>query len=107
MLRTKNEVIDICKKYVEFVNKAFFVEGAWLFGSYAKDSAHEWSDIDIAILSADFDLIPKPIGMQILSRMAQQFDNSIEPVIIRPKERDELIIGTMAEEIIRSGLKIK
>jgi predicted nucleotidyltransferase len=107
MVRTKNEVIAIAKEYIKNVEEVFYVEEAWLYGSYAKDTANEWSDIDIAILSKDFDHIPKVIGMKFLGKIAQKVDSAIEAVIIRPKEKSPLIIGTLAEEIIRTGILIR
>lgn len=50
--------LDISKKldhYVRCISNAMKVDQIILFGSYAKGSAHEYSDIDIAVVSQELD----------------------------------------------------
>ena len=47
------EIIDIVDKYVEIVSKNYDVIAIILFGSYAKGTQREDSDIDIAIITDD------------------------------------------------------
>ncbi len=57
MARKKNKVeisqliTETIKKITDYIN----IDEALLFGSYAKGNAHQWSDIDLAIVSNDFD----------------------------------------------------
>ncbi|MBF0360704.1 MAG: nucleotidyltransferase domain-containing protein [Oligoflexia bacterium] len=106
MVRTKEQILDLVKQYVDFVDKSIYVEEAYLFGSCAKGFHSEWSDIDVAILSDDFEFIPKPVGMKILTRMAQHFESMIEPVVLRPSEKENPIIGSLAHEIFKTGILI-
>ena len=74
-----------------------------LFGSYARNSAHQWSDIDLALVSDDF------TGMIIddnrkISRANVKFID-IEPHIFNSVyfEKGDPFI----EEIIKTGREIK
>ena len=74
-----------------------------LFGSYARNTPHEWSDIDLALVSDDF------TGMRIDDRGKIGLANikfvDIEPHIFTSayfEEGDPFI-----EEIVRTGKEIK
>ena len=47
-------IMKSIKKYVEKISKYYNIEAIVLFGSYAKGMENENSDIDIAIISSDF-----------------------------------------------------
>jgi predicted nucleotidyltransferase len=50
----KNDAIRISKKYIAKIKKnGIPVIDSWLFGSYAKGTYHEDSDIDLAIILPD------------------------------------------------------
>jgi uncharacterized protein len=50
------EVIDTLKQYILLLNKeGISVKQAFLFGSYANDTAREFSDIDVLIVSDNVD----------------------------------------------------
>lgn len=73
----KEEAINIAKKYVQKVSEQFIVKNAMLFGSYAKGTNNEDSDIDIALI---FEKVLDVIDAQIeLMKMRRDFDLSIEP----------------------------
>ena len=43
------------KYYIESITKAINVDQIILFGSYAKGNPHQYSDIDIAVVSSELD----------------------------------------------------
>ena len=45
---TKNDILEKLSKKKDYVQNTFEVEKIGLFGSYAKDTQNEFSDIDIA-----------------------------------------------------------
>ena len=54
--RTINkEILNNINKFIEEIRKHYNVKAIILFGSYAKGTETEDSDIDIAIVSDDFD----------------------------------------------------
>jgi uncharacterized protein len=73
----KNEAIKIAKKYTDSVHSKYRIENVILFGSFAKGTNHEDSDIDLAIIFKSIDDI---IDMQIeLMKMRTDDDLMIEP----------------------------
>lgn len=54
MVRKESEIINDIKKLVQCLNKNIKVDSVILFGSYAKGTAVEDSDVDIAIISPEF-----------------------------------------------------
>jgi uncharacterized protein len=56
MAQIPNKIIGIIKQFVQEAAKDNInITQAILFGSYAKGTNHEYSDIDIAVVSEDFE----------------------------------------------------
>jgi predicted nucleotidyltransferase len=72
-----------------------------LFGSYAKGTAHEDSDLDVAIvvdeLTGDY-FSTRPL----LWKIRRQIDDRIEPIIIEQNHDDSGFLS----EIMKNGIKI-
>ena len=97
----KNEAIEIVRQYKMLLAKHFDLESVYLFGSFAKESSSEDSDIDVAVIvnsiSGDFfDVNP------FLWKLRRQVDDRIEPILI-DKNNDS---SGFLEEIIKTGIKI-
>lgn len=83
---SQNKVIALAKKYVTLVKKVgISVDRAYLFGSYAKNKAKSYSDIDISIISSEFGRNWIKEGVK-LSMIAGQVDERIEPHPFHPRE---------------------
>jgi len=52
MVENNDDVKKIITNFLEEVRKKYSIDGAYLFGSFAKGTSSEWSDIDIAIISS-------------------------------------------------------
>lgn len=79
------------------------VLNAYLFGSYAKGKADEWSDIDIAIVTDRF--IGDSFDFRfMLTKLARSIDPDIEPHPYLISEFNQT--NPMAAEILKSGEKI-
>ena len=74
-----------------------------MFGSYAKETNNENSDIDIAVVSEDFENIYDV--MAILMGMTWDIDARIETHPIKKKDYDE-ISDYFVKEIIETGIKV-
>lgn len=99
------EIMDIVKKYVEIVLANYKVEAIILFGSYAKGTNREDSDIDIAIITDDLkhgDRIDEEINLMKLRR---GIDYRLEPHIIRVKDFKN-IETPFIQEVINTGIKV-
>lgn len=97
----------IYREIKEYVNalraRDIHVLGTYLFGSYAKGRADEWSDIDLAILTDRF--IGDSFDFRfMLSRIARDIDPDIEPHLYLVSDFNES--NPVAAEIMRTGEKV-
>jgi len=52
---TRNAVIDIVRNYANDIEKkGVHLRNVILYGSFAKGTQHEWSDIDVALVADEF-----------------------------------------------------
>ncbi len=95
------EIIDKLINYKLLVSKYFDIDQIVLYGSYAKGTQKEESDIDVAIVvnSIDQDFFTYA---PLLWKLRREIDNRIEPILIE-KNRDET--GFLSE-ILKTGLVI-
>ena len=102
--RTINkDILKSINEYVEEIRKHYNIVAIILFGSYAKGTEHKDSDIDIAIVSEDFDDIYD--SMADLMGMTWDIDARIEPHPIKKKDFDEES-NYFVKEIIDTGIKV-
>lgn len=102
--KTKKIVQKQIVRYVDELRKRNIqIDRAYLFGSYAKGTANEWSDIDVALLTNKF------IGDRfdfrfLLMKIARNIDLDIEPhpYLIADFNRENLL----ASEVIKTGIRI-
>lgn len=97
------DILKNINKYVNEIKKQYNITSIILFGSYAKGTENENSDIDIAVISDDFDDIYD--CMAILMGMTWDIDARIEPHPIKKKDFDE-ISDYFIKEIIDTGIKV-
>lgn len=98
----KEEALNIAEKYLRKVSGYYSIINALLFGSYAKGTNNEDSDIDIALVLKN---VPDIIDAQIeLMKLRRDIDLRIEPHPFR--EEDFEIDDPIVYEIINNGVKI-
>lgn len=98
----KSKVIKIAKRYINTVSKKYQIENVILFGSYAKESYHIDSDIDLAIVFKKVDDI---IDLQIeLLKLRSDDDLMIEPHPFRLSDFN--ISNPFVSEILNTGIKL-
>ena len=97
------EIMESINKYIEKISKYYKIEAIILFGSYAKGTQNEDSDIDIAIISSDFKDIFD--DMADLIGYTWKIDTRIEPHPIS-KEDYEKIATPFVQEVINTGIKV-
>lgn len=97
-------IMEIVQKYVERILENYNVEAIILFGSYAKGTEHEDSDIDIAVVTDDIenDVFDEEVKLMILRR---GIDYRIEPHIIRIKDYKEKN-DPFIQEVVDTGIKV-
>jgi len=97
-----NDAIKVASAYASVIRTNYDCKGIFMFGSYAKGTYHEESDIDIAVILNDFD---NPINIQLeLMRLRRKIDSRIEPHPFR--EKDFHVNNPVAHEILQYGQKI-
>ena len=96
-------ILNIINRYIKEIKKHYNVTAIILFGSYAKGTENEDSDIDIAVISDDFDDIYD--CMAILMGMTWDIDARIEPHPIKKKDYDE-VSDYFVKEVINTGIKV-
>jgi len=93
----KKTVIGLVRQYAGLVRQSFSVKKIVLFGSYAKETAKEHSDIDVAVI---VDVIDNILSSQAkLFRLRRDIDARIEPVLIEEKNDKSGFL----EEILKTG----
>ena len=103
---TKNvdlEIVESLNKYIEKVKEVYNIDSVILFGSYAKGTNDENSDIDVAIISSDFEDIYDV--MAELMGLTWNLDTRIEPHPIKTQDFEE-VSNPFIHEIIETGIKV-
>ena len=65
---------------VALASEGIMVERAVVFGSQVKGQADAWSDIDVLVISPQFDDIKDRSSVNLLWRVAARTDSRIEPI---------------------------
>lgn len=80
------------------------VRSVILFGSVARGDAHEWSDIDVAIVCDPFDATRHDEAMRV-RLLRRDIDIRISPVCFHPEDFSNRLFG-LAQEIQRTGVEV-
>ena len=98
-----SKIMDSIKKYIEKISKYYKIEAIILFGSYAKGTENEDSDIDIAIISSDFSDIIED-GAKLIG-LTWKIDTRIEPHPITIEDYKN-ISNPFVKEVVDTGIKV-
>lgn len=92
--------------YIKALTKAIEVDKIILFGSYATGKPHEYSDIDIALVSPElYPRVPTVFHNIEVARKASLYDGDIQ-LFAFPKEKfdkEEGVQGSFIREIKKTG----
>jgi len=98
-------IMEIVKKYVDVILSNYNVKAIILFGSYAKGTNHNDSDIDIAVVIDNFkygDRIDEEI---FLTKLRKNIDYRIEPHVILFEDYKNASTP-FVKEVIDTGIKV-
>ena len=98
-----SEIIKSIMKYLEKISKYYKIDAIILFGSYAKGTFNENSDIDIAVISNDFNDIIED-GARLIG-LTWKIDTRIEPHPIKKVDFDEAT-NPFVREVLNTGIKV-
>lgn len=95
----KEQAIESVKKYIDVIKEYFSISSVILFGSFARNTQHENSDIDVAVI---VDQLPENIldSEFLLNKLRRDIDLRIEPILLE-KGNDP---SGLLEEITNSGI---
>jgi len=101
----RTPIIDKVKEYRTLVSSflPIQIDQYWLYGSYAKGTSNEHSDIDIAMVVNHIDDDVYWDNLPLLWKLTYQVDDRIEPILIA---RDTDCVGFLGE-IQRTGILIE
>lgn len=97
-------VIKVVKKYLKTLSfRGIPVKAGVVFGSYATGRMHEWSDIDLLVISPRFDRKFKRTDIDKLWHVAAEVDSRIEPIAVGEKQYKENNSSFIIEIARREG----
>jgi predicted nucleotidyltransferase len=108
MALDSTSIIDVTKSYANDVCRVFPVDKVVLFGSYAKGTADEQSDIDICFFLDNYggkervDIIGELLG---LIRICGYRGTYFEPIVFPTSEIQN--DNPFVKEILRTGIEIE
>lgn len=102
---TPDRLRQILDAYVTALRQHISVDQVILFGSYARNSADEDSDIDVAVVSPDFgrDILH---DLQLLAGLRKHADFRIQALAYTPEQVEQCQTGTFLHEILQTGKTI-
>jgi len=97
----KVQAIEVAGRYAVSVKNLFDTHSIILYGSYAKGTAREDSDIDIAVIVDEIkaDYLDETARLYKLRR---EFDDRIEPLLLESGDDRSGFL----QEIMRTGIRI-
>jgi predicted nucleotidyltransferase len=101
---TQDGAINTVKNYAREIEAFIPLRKVFLFGSFAKGTQHEWSDIDVALVADEFEGLPQ--DMRLFPRIGSKKPYVRIEALTYPTDyfmqSDPLI-----EEIKKTGIVIK
>jgi len=101
----KPDILKLVKQYGVLIKGKLPVQKFIVFGSQAKGTTHEWSDIDICIVSPQFgkDFFEEKL---MLDRYTDKISSKIEPTPMNPITLKSKY-NTLSTEIRKYGIEVK
>ncbi len=108
MAQAGQKIKGIISKYIRNLESlGISVQKVILFGSQAKGDYKEDSDIDIAVVSKEFEKMGLWEKAKYLGRAAREIPFPIEALGFSPSQLRRIEQGTILDEITRSGIEMK
>ena len=107
MASRKDEAVSVAKEFIALIRPKHDVRAAYLFGSFAKGTEKDYSDIDLAIILGTEDQSAAPPfdeRFQIFHE-AQKFNSLLEVVCFNQEEFDQ-DGGGLGQRIKKEGIRI-
>lgn len=96
----KKQVIEIVRRYKEVISKLVPEGKVFLYGSYSKGTAHEGSDIDVAVVVPELSKDWLDVSSKLWGA-TWDINTLIEPVLLEQNDRSPLY-----SDVMRTGIAI-
>lgn len=108
MAQTRQKIKNIVLKYIRNLESlGISVQRVIIFGSQAKGTFSKDSDIDIAVISKEFEKMGLWEKAKYLGRAARGIPYPIEAIGFSPSQLKKSEEGTLLDEVKRSGVEIR
>jgi predicted nucleotidyltransferase len=102
----KGEIIELLKRYIILLNaEGISVNRAFLFGSYSNDTATHSSDIDVMIVSDNYDETDD-LAIGKAWKLTRQINSKIEPYLIGIKKFMDDSSSPLVSMVKTNGIEI-
>lgn len=99
-----NHVQQIISQYLSSLKEhGFHIEDAILFGSYASGQANQWSDIDLALVSSEFEGV-RFFDKNKIRKITISVSTDLEVLPFNPK--DFTPSNPLVKEILETGIRV-
>jgi predicted nucleotidyltransferase len=107
MALSEDEVIKLVNDFIQILRQRHDIREVYLFGSFAKGMAKEYSDVDLAVVlgSLDNSFAPPYDEYFKIFHEAQKYNSLLEVVCFNREEFDR-DGGTLVRQIKREGIKL-
>jgi uncharacterized protein len=105
MATVPSKIMSVIQSYLAQISKEIPIQKAFLFGSYAKGTFDEESDVDLAIFSDYFQHKTKVEGITYLMLRAVDYPFDLQPIAFDMQEYEERL--GLVEEIMETGVELK
>lgn len=103
MVTTQAEVGTAIADFVERLEKGIRVEAVVLYGSHANGAPNEWSDIDVAVISPDFEGVPLWRRQEMIAVLTVHRFRGLSPMGYPPSEYHNPGPHSFLREIVKTG----
>ena len=103
MVATASELEKGIEDFIKKLNKGIRVEAVILFGSHVHGSPHEGSDVDLAVISPDFEDVAVWQRQETIARLSVHRYPGLSPIGYPSSEYHNPRPQSFLREIIRTG----
>ena len=103
MVATQVELTAAIEDFLKRLQQNIRIEALVLYGSYINGRPNDWSDIDIAVISPDFEDVSLPKRQEIIATTTLHRDARLSPIGYPSSEYHNPRPQSFLREIIRTG----
>lgn len=103
MAKATIDVTNAIMQYARALEKVIRLDKIILFGSYSRRASGEWSDIDLAVISPDFDGLDMFARLDLIAPARASRDSRIEALGYGSRQFEHADRLTFLGEIKRTG----